>query len=277
MAVGVALVLVGGQTGLNRLNCSSNKAVTNGLYALFMALGFGIGPIIGPYLYQYSPVFAFTIGGGIILLGIPFARSRLGFQLPKASVNAVMASINQWQLAKRISIPVHAVFSYGFLEATLFTVFPLFLLRQQYDLEQMGYAFTLLMVGSLISVVPVTFLADRFGNLPMLCICILVGISGGLGLIQSSDYQTIIIFSLIGGIGFGPVFPLSLSMVASALSSSQLAQGNGLFTAMFSFGCAAGPLLTAIMIAEYGMQHVFTLVVMLFLSVLIHAVLTNGK
>lgn len=275
MAAGIAFVMIGGQTGLNSLNTEKNKAATNGIYSLSMAVGFGMGPIIAPPIYdKISPEAAFIMGGILTLSALVFVHMGIprGLETPAPKHRAPV-----W---RKIRIPAHTVFSYGFLEAGLFCIFPVFLLRQDYvnnDVEKMGWAISILMAGSLLSIVPVTMAADRVGKMKMLLVCIVVGLFAGLGMVLSESYKVFMIFSLIGGMGFGPVFPLSLSVVAETLSREEFPSGSALFTAMFSFGCAAGPMLTAIAMDVLGNQHFFTLTIILFITVIVHIMLGAEK
>ncbi len=270
MAIGVSFFLVGGQTALNSLNQEENKAITNGVYSLCMAIGFGLGPVIGNPVYSISPQLAFTMGGILTLSGTILIWKGLPHEIRTVEEALPQTQTPVW---RKIVTPVHTIFAFGFLEATLFSMFQLFLIRQGYDSARAGYAFSILMVGTLLSIVPVTYLADRLGKLKILFVCLSLGMLASVGLVFSGTYNLIKICALLGGIGFGPIFPISLSIVGETLSTDELPSGSALFNSLFSFGAAAGPILTAMLMERFGNQHLFTLTTILFMTVIFHIIL----
>lgn len=83
MGFACCLYLVSGQTALNSFCNDSNRAIVNGLDALFFSLGFGLGPIIGSVFYHLSPIITFSLGGTLILSGIVVVY----FGLPEKTVS----------------------------------------------------------------------------------------------------------------------------------------------------------------------------------------------
>ncbi|MEC4812539.1 MAG: MFS transporter [Scytonema sp. PMC 1069.18] len=261
MGFGVCGLLVGGQTALNDFCNKQNRSSVNGLYALALGAGFGIGPVIGPRLYQISPQLAFFFGGGVILSAV-FV---VWFGLPKKFFVSVPPRSFFIQTLSRLRYSIHGIFAYGFAEASLVSLYPLFLLRQNYSLAQMGNAFAVFVVGSIIGTLPVTYLADRFGKVKVLLFCFFFGSLSTLGLVVMHDFQWILGFSFWTGVCVGPIYPVCLALVGEQLPKTELSSGTALFTTTYSFGCASGPIFSSIMMQAFGDSHLFSLSIPLYL------------
>jgi MFS family permease len=262
MGFGVCCYLVGGQTALNNFSHESNRTSVNGLHALGFVIGFGIGPIVGPHIYTISPQLAFVFGGGVILSGLVVVWRGL----PDSFVVFPPSSTNVF---KKITLPLYGVFSCGFAEATLVSLYPVFLLRQNYSVEKMGYAFSVFVVGGILSTLPVTRLADIFGKLRLFFIILWVELLSTLGLLMVEKYQLTLLFSFFVGVGLGPILPLCLALIGEKLSKNELPSGSALFTTTYSFGSAAGPILSSIMMGYFGSRNIFSLCIPLYAILLL--------
>jgi MFS family permease len=156
-------------------------------------------------------------------------------------------------------------------------VFPIFLLRQGFDVEHIGRAFSAFVLGSIASALPLTALADRFGRLKML------GISTGLGviflasLIAAHSSTTLVVLSALAGASVGPMYALALALMGDSLTEHERPSGNALFTAAFSLGCVAGPLLTSLAMNQFGHASLFGVTGVLFAILLAHIVFRSAQ
>ncbi|MBW4450081.1 MAG: MFS transporter [Spirirestis rafaelensis WJT71-NPBG6] len=269
MGVGVCCLLIAGQTALNNFSHESNRTSVSGIYSLALGVGFGIGPIIGPRIYVISPQLAFIVGGAAILSALPV----VWYWLPKKFAISLPSAHFLTKTAKKLKFSLHGVFCYGFAEAALISLYPLFLLRQNYSLEQMGNTFSLFVVGSIIGTLPVTYLADRSGKVKILSINLLIGLLSCLGLVLVNQYEFILLFSFMAGASIGPLYPLCLALVGEQLPKQELAAGTALFTTIYSLGCASGPILSSIMMETLGNRNLFSLCIPLYTILLLRIAL----
>ena len=271
MAIGFALILVGGQTRLNQLNNESNRAMTNGLYAMSMTLGYGFGPFLGTSFYTQSPELTFVGCSVLTMLGVFLVLSKD----PETNQAALpqTANVDKWSLYKQISWPVHIAFCHGFFQATLFTMFPVFFLRLHDNVEDMGLVMLFMMVATLPSVLLMSYLADRANKLVILSICISVGLVALSGIAFSTDFNSILMFGIMGGIGLGPVFPLAVSILTERIDGELRTVGMGLTVSMVNMGSAIGPFATALVMEQFGDSYVFALTCALFVFVLLQGVI----
>jgi len=271
MGLGVCAYLIGGQTALNLFCRDQNRASVSGLYFLAMGLGFIGGPAIGSYLYQISPSLAFLIGGGVSL----GAMVIVWIFIPSSLRVETVSRPAFFHLLKHFQFPIHGIFAYGMAEATLITLYPVFLLKQNYTVTQMGFALSIFVVGSLISTVPVTKIADKYGKVRILFICICVGIIASIGLITLTDYHLLLLFSGLAGASIGPVYPLCLALVGEQVSQGDVGAGTALFTTTYSLGNATGPILAAFLMESLGNSYIFSGFIPIYIVLLLR--MMRGK
>lgn len=263
MGFACCLYLISGQTALNSFCHDRNRAVVNGLDALFFSLGFGLGPVIGSLFYDFSPTITFSLGGTLILSGIVV----VWFGLPEKSIEFQSPKL---ELLQKLKIPLQGAFAYGFSVATLVSLYPIYLLRNNYEIEQIGYTFSVFIVGGLLSTIPVTYLADRFGKLKIILLSVCLVVLSVVGLSLSESVLLTKIFAFVAGASMSPIFPLSLAIIAEKLPLKELASGSALFTATYSVGCTAGPILSALSMQLLSDRCIFLVMLVIFIFFMLH-------
>ncbi len=262
MGLACCLYLISGQTAINYFCNDQNRAMVNGLDALAFSLGFGIGPIMGAVAYNLSPKITFLLGSGLILSGIVVVF----FGLPEKTVKFQKPNFS---IIQKLKLPLQGAFAYGFSVATLVSLYPLFLLEQNYGIERMGLIFGLFILGGLISTVPITHLADKMGKVKVLVGSVIIVIVSvfGLSLIENPMITPFLAF--VSGVGMSPIFPLSLALIGSTVTLNELSSGSAVFTLIYSAGCTAGPILSAIVMTMMGTRYIFSLMLVIFVLFLL--------
>lgn len=259
MGLACCFYLVAGQAALNAFCAESNRAVVSGLHAMSFSLGFGLGPLIGSLFYGESPRLVFLVGGVLMLSGIGIVN--LG--LPAKSIQ--FQPVTRGGLYKKIGLPLQGAFAYGFTVATLVSLYPVYMLQQGYGVSQISQVISIFVVGGLIATIPITRLASRFGTLKILggCGCFFLVAMASQMVLQ--DLSMLRVANLVAGASLSPIFPLALALVGSALPREQLPAGSALFTAMYTAGCTAGPILSATVNRTLGNQYFFAPILILFM------------
>ncbi|MFM6434056.1 MAG: MFS transporter [Microcystis panniformis] len=262
MGLACCLYLISGQTAINYFCNDQNRAMVNGLDALAFSLGFGIGPIMGAVAYNLSPKITFLLGSGLILSGIVVVF----FGLPEKTVKFQKPNFS---IIQKLKLPLQGAFAYGFSVATLVSLYPLFLLEQNYGIERIGLIFGLFILGGLISTVPITHLADKMGKVKVLVVSVIIVIVSvfGLSLIENPMITPFLAF--VSGVGMSPIFPLSLALIGSTVTLNELSSGSAVFTSIYSAGCTAGPILSAIVMTMMGTRYIFSLMLVIFVLFLL--------
>ncbi len=258
MGLGVSFYMIGGQTGLNEFADERMRGTTTALHAGMFGLGFAVSPLIGTQIYAHFPKLAFLVGGCMVLSGI-FA---VLLCLPD-SKHVEAAAPAQKGLFRRISIPLHAVFLYGAIEGILVSIYPVYLVDLGFSEQETGLALTLFIVGSALGMLPVSWLGDRLGKLRVLFCSSILGAATLILLVMFPDRMVVFLSTGIIGLTIGTFFPLTLALLGELVRSHELAPASAQFTAAFSYGCAAGPVISTYTMKQWGDQHIFLLVTVL--------------
>ncbi len=271
MGFGCCLYLVCGQTALNYFCHENNRSIASGLYSLAFSFGFGMGPVMGSSLYNFSPQLTFSLGSLLILTGLVV----VWIGLPEKSI--VFDSSIRPELFRKLKLPLYGAYAYGFVDATLVSLYPVYLLQQNYGVEQIGSTFVLFVLGGLLATLPVTHLADRFDKLKVLLITVCIIIFSLSSLSVTTNSMTIQILAFVSGASISPIFPLAIAMIGNKVSENELSSGSALFTTVYGFGCAAGPILSSIVMQIFGARQIFILSIISFALVLVYTVSELNK
>jgi MFS family permease len=262
MGLACCLYLISGKTAVNYFCNDQNRAMVNGLDALAFSLGFGMGPVMGAAAYNLSPKITFLLGSGIILSGILVVY----FGLPEKNIKFQKPNFS---IMNKLKLPLQGSFAYGFSVATLVSLYPLYLLEQNYGVERIGFIFGLFILGGLISTVPISHLADKMGKVKVLVGSVIIVIISVLGLSLIENPMITPFLAFISGVGMSPIFPLSLALIGSTVAVNELSSGSAVFTAIYSAGCTAGPILSAIVMTMMGTRYIFSLMLVVFVLFLL--------
>ncbi|WP_010103733.1 MFS transporter [Verminephrobacter aporrectodeae] len=263
LSAGIGFYLIGGQSTVNTLASEENRSLISGLYALSIGLGMGIGPIGGAALSSFEPKWAFYACALVLWLGIPVVMLGLPSDASKKLVPLQRRQI------QHMGVPLHAVFSYGVAESILMSLFPIVMIDRGLTIAEMSLAFSAFVFGGLISTLPITRLADMYGQERSLAACAAVGVLGSLVMTWSDSIAATMIASILTGGALGPVYALALAIVGRRLPAEQLSAGSAIFTVAFCIGSMIAPFFAALIISEWGSKHLFTLSSVLFASLLI--------
>ncbi len=263
MGIGVGFYMVSGQILLLANAPDTQRTMTASLHALAFGIGLGVGPLIGSFLYNLSVEVTFMAGGLIVLSGIPLTY------LIK-DVKGINIGKMKWNLAKQISVPLHAIFAYAIAEATLMTLFPVYMLEKGLSVQAMGFVFSAFVIGGILGTLPVAYIADRFGHYLMLGICSIIGVLSAMGLVVVAKTYFLITFALLAGASLGPIYALAMASIGNKLPPADLAAGSMLFTFCFGVGTTLAPWLSSLVMKYAGSEHLFNLTTVLFISLLLH-------
>ncbi|OOM81397.1 MFS transporter [Clostridium sp. BL-8] len=259
MGIGLSFNLVGVQTMLQNLTEESSRSVISGLYSLCFAVGFVLSSVLGPAFYEWNNwvPFIFPICALLICQIVIHAtfKEKLLFS-PKPKINTL----------KKISIGLQGGFLYGFTETTLTTLYPVFLIHEQYDLRIAGYALGIFVLGSIIGTMPITYLSDKLGREKVLLMSIIISVFTIAGIMIFDNFVLRLIFSFLSGFIIGPIYPLAMAVSVQNLSKEEIPSGTSLFTSFYGGGSTIGPLLSSAVMSMFGDNYIFSVCLLLFIT-----------
>lgn len=270
MGFGVSFHLVGTQTALHSFADDAIRGVVSGIYTLFFAFGFAAGTIGGPKIYEGNIYLSFIVGALCLLIAAVIVLSKI-------KVKLYISDKPKENITRKIALSLQGAFSYGFIENTIASMYPIFLLKYNFTLSQMGYALGMFVIGGIVGTIPITYIGDRIGREKALIIGVLISLVGFIGIIQFHGLIYKLIFSFICGVGIGAIYPVSMALGAQGLNKEEIISATSSFTFFYSFGCAAGPALSSAAMNKLGNNYLFSLSLILLLALLPHLFLKVSR
>ncbi|WP_188207293.1 MFS transporter [Alkalibacillus aidingensis] len=280
IGIGDNILHFGTQTWITTTTPVHKRGRSIAIYGLSFGLGFTIGPLMSP-LIEVSPSFPFIVSSVLCLLvwSLMFlVRNDFPVQDDDVQVATSKTTHRFSGAFKYAWVALLAPFTYGFLETTLHSNFPVYALRIGHEVTMISVIIPCFAAGSIISQIPLGILSDKIGRVNVLSLVL----SGGTitfiitALFEHSLIGLFITFTLAGML-VGSLYSLGISYMTDLLPKSLLPAGNILCAAMFSFGSIAGPLLGGAFIDLLPEVSFFYIIVIFLLIITITMITKRPK
>ncbi|RAZ66018.1 MFS transporter [Planococcus maitriensis] len=213
------------------------------IYGMSFSVGFGAGPLFVP-LVQVFEALPFIISGVLCLIAwslVFFLRN--DFPEHSASSMGARGTLQRFQSAIIIGwVAFLPPLGYGFLEASLSAIYPVYALRQSFDISMVSYILAAFSIGAIATQLPLGELSDRIGRKKVLLLALS---GGGLSFLvatffESNAWLTLALF-VVAGMFVGSTFSLGISYMTDLMPKELLPTGNLLCGVAFSVGSLIGP------------------------------------
>jgi MFS family permease len=253
--VATACCLVPMETAVGRNAAPGRRARDFGWYAFSVALGVGLGPVVGLPLYAHAPRLAFAVAGLVALLASGLAARGVPAHEDEAPTAPAGAG---WSWGPAVLLALASAWAQGFLEGGMLTFLSPYLLALGHDELAVSALLGALFLGVVLAQLPCAWLADRLGGTYVLLGCHAV-VLGGVSLLPW----------LLRPLGLGAglfavgaccaaLYPLGLTLLSERVSAAALARANAWYLACNCAGSLAGPWLTGLAIDRWGWPGLFT-------------------
>lgn len=248
--VGVALTIPASLSIMTAITEKETRGGSMGVFSTFRIIGFAVGPVVGGYMQVHFGFDAsFYVGSGLIFLSM---------LLVQLWVKEVKIEQDE-DVSKRLKVFDLSLYGSGILSASLATFVMaccfsmVTTLENQFnarlEMTAIGFsiAFSMLMVGRLISQVPLGHFSDKWGRKPFILFgLILMGISTILlGEVQTQ--MQLIIIRLIQGVAAAGVAAPAFALAADISKEGGEGRQMSVVTMGFGLGIAVGPLLAGVL------------------------------
>jgi MFS family permease len=255
------------QTWITNFSPAQRRGRNLSLYGLFFGIGFSAGPLLAS-LIQFHESLPFFLSSLLSLIGwcsvffLPNERPKESEQ--SDSAHTFQRFVHAWKYAW---VALLLPFTYGFLEAAIHAIFPVYALREHISIEHVAFILPAFSLGGIIFQLPLGVLSDRFQRKRVVSVALLIG---------SASFFSAYLFhhSLVGlaacffiaGMFVGSLFSLGITYMADLLPKQLLPAGNLLCGMLYSIGSMIGPFMTGLTI-QFGANHnfFFTISALLFL------------
>ncbi|MBM6616490.1 MFS transporter [Bacillus suaedaesalsae] len=268
----------GTQTWITSFSTKGNLGRNVSLYGLFFGIGFAAGPLMTP-LVTINEALPFIVSSVLCLIGWVFLfLLKNEFPDEEFKVSTFVDTMKRFSKAWKYGwVAFLPPLGYGFLEASLNGIFPVYGLRIGHSVTNISILLTVFAAGSIITQLPLGILSDKLGRKNILMIVLSTGTLAFLiaSLFEHSSIGLTLCF-LLAGMLVGSTFSLGISYMADLLPRSLLPTGNLLCGISFSIGSLLGPFLGGLFIQWFKTISYFH-IISLVLFIIFIAIVSSGK
>lgn len=243
-----ALLWISSEALINELAEESRRGRIVGLYASIGAAGFALGPLLLILTGSSGMLPFYTTSAMILLAGLPLllvSHRRMG--------GAQQAGGHLWKVFLLAPTIMLANVVYAAAAESVLTFFPLFGISLGLSENETLGLLTVVGIGTMVLVMPISWLADRVNRMGLLLACVLLTMLGLLlmpWLVVIPVVAEVYAF-LFGGVE-GMIYALGVILIGQRFKGAMLASATTMFTACWGAGTVLGPLFTGIGMDRYG-------------------------
>ncbi|WP_079479289.1 MFS transporter [Halobacillus salinus] len=246
IGIGDQILHFGTQTWITATSAKESRGKSIAYYGLFFSLGFTIGPLM-TNLLDISLFAPFLISAALSLV-VWLGMLRVRNEMPEKDHTTAYgtSSIKRFSRAIKLSwVAFLPPLTYGFMEATLHGIFPVYGMRIGHEIKILSLIIPCFAAASLFSQIPLGALSDRIGRRKV----ILTVVGGGtLAFLLAAFFEHSIVWLFVtfalAGLCVGSLFSLGISYMTDLLPKELLPAGNILCGMAFSVGSILGPFLS---------------------------------
>lgn len=254
-------VWVAAETALLSRSDASNKAFVMSLYAMSLAIGYVLGPILATAVVPaFGSGATFVAAGVLACLAAGVVVARLDRDGPSAAgahggSDGADASPPSSALAVvwRTKTSCFATFSYGYFQASVVLFLPLYLIEAKHVPEGRTILVTAFFAaGMLVASTLVSRLGDRHGHLLVMRI---LGLVGGLmvaSFVLLSSFALMCAAVFVAGATLASISPVSLALQGLVTPKQDLGRANAFYNAAYAAGMLVGPPLSSVLFTSFG-------------------------
>jgi len=206
------------------------------IYAMMVALGMALGPLVLQIVGVYGPVPFLACAALALLVAIPLLPYwRTAPLIRHERESGFLAVIGVAPLA------MFAGFSCGLGEQVAFSFLPVYAVGAGVPPELGALWLSTFVMGNVILQWPIGWMADHFDRRAVLAGCTIISaaLMVVLPLVPAQSHGVIAVILLWGGISFA-IYPVGLALMGQRLSGGDIVRGNTAFSMLYILGGLIG-------------------------------------
>lgn len=258
------VVWVGCETVLLARARADVKALVMSLYAMSLALGYAVGPLLAKAILRVGTTdHAFFAAGALAAVAAAVALAGVPSGLhaahgPKAGaagdgVPAAPSTTPARTVASRVKTSCFATFGYGYFQSSCVLFLPLYLVEEKAIAESDTVLVTAFFAGGmLIASTIVARVADAVGHLRTMRVLGLVGGATVASFVPLASFPAMCAAVFLAGATLATISPVSLALQGVVTPEADLARANGFYNAAYALGMLVGPPVSSVLFQAHG-------------------------
>jgi MFS family permease len=252
-------IWVAAETALLSRSSATNKAFVMSLYAMSLAVGYVMGPILATVVVKVATTSgSFVVAGILALIAMAvvltqFESKRDSEQHEEKPIDDGAPPMRPLAIMFKTKTSCLGTFSYGYFQASVVLFLPLFLIKEKSIPESRTILITAFFAaGMLISSTIVSRLGDRHGHL--LVMRALAGIGGLMvaSFVLLSSFPMMCAAVFIAGATLASISPVSLALQGVIIPAKELGRANAFYNACYAAGMLLGPPISSVFFTKWG-------------------------
>lgn len=250
-------IWVSAETALLARADKENKAFVMSLYAMSIAIGYVVGPLLATVVVKAGTRAVFVTSGVLALSAALVVLAFFGATGHARDVahdaEADEAPSPTLAVLWKTKTACLATFSYGYFQASVVLYLPLFLIGAKHVPAARTILVTAFFAaGMLLSSAFVSRLGDRFGHLLVMTILGAIGAAMVASFVFLDAFAAMCVAVFVAGATLGSISPLSLALQGVAVPRQDLGRANALYNAAYAAGMLGGPPVSGLLFTKYG-------------------------
>jgi MFS family permease len=250
-------VWVAAETALLSRSDKTNKAFVMSLYAVSLAIGYVVGPLLARGVVGATGTSGAFVAAGVLAI---VAAMVVFFRLERDAGGAEEhhaasgeAQTGALLVLWRTKISCLATFSYGYFQASVVLFLPLYLMEAKgVPADQTILVTAFFALGMLVMSTWVGRLGDRHGHLRVMRILATLGAMMVASFVLLSSFAWMCVAVFIAGATLASISPVSLALQGVVTPRSDLGRANAFYNAAYAAGMLTGPPLSSVLFTRWG-------------------------
>lgn len=274
IGVGDSVIHFATQTWITSTTPNAKLGKSLAIYGLSFGVGFAVGPLLVK-LISISEALPFIISSALSLIIWIFVFFLKNEQPIVVSNEVEHKGIQRYKVTLKYGwVAFLPAFVDGFLDSSLNTMFPIYAIRDGFDIGMVTIILMAFSIGGIFSEIPLGILGDKIGRYKIL----LMALGGGAIVFMMAsffEHSQILVAGafFVAGLLSGSIFSLSVTYMTDLTPKDLLTTGNLLCGISLSLGSISGPLVGGMYLELFkGMSPLLLVAgfLIIVLTVLVH-------
>lgn len=251
------------ETVLLRRAEAVQKAYVTSIYAIAIAVGYVLGPILAKAIVAVAPMHlaflassALALGACAVVLlaldGVAAERSIAGAS-PEDPASATARPLPTGAVLRRIRTSLFATFAYGYFQSSVVLFLPLYLIEDKGIVESRTILIpAFFAAGMLLFSNYAGRLGDRVGHLRVMRSLAAVGALMVAAFVWIQSWPLMCAAIFVAGATLAAISPVSLALQGVVVNAASYGRANSIYNGVYAAGMLLGPPVSCLLFARWG-------------------------